>query len=115
LEICAKNPRLRKAVNYWQQAKRQTTQMKRPFNIFPSIAYRNSQLQIVSSVDNLKIDIYDQNKIIKSIEANSKNPVLLTSLGVTGKLIAKCNFNNIVFQQDLEIKEESAQMEECCS
>jgi hypothetical protein len=79
--------------------------MKRPFNIFPSIGYRNSQFQIVSSVDNLKIDIYDQNKVVKSIEANSKNPTLLTSLGVTGKLIAKCNFNNTVFQQELEIKE----------
>ncbi len=79
--------------------------MKRPFNIFPSIGYRNSQFQIVSSVDNLKIDIYDQDKVIKSIEANSKNPTLLTSLGATGKLIAKCNFNNTVFQQELEIKE----------
>lgn len=79
--------------------------MKRPFNIFPSIGYRNSQFQIVSSVDNLKIDIYDQDKIVKSIEANSKNPTLLTSLSTTGKLIAKCNFNNTVFQQELEIKE----------
>jgi len=79
--------------------------MKRPFNIFPSIGYRNSQFQIVSSVDNLKIDIYDQDKVVKSIEANSKNPTLLTSLSATGKLIAKCNFNNTVFQQELEIKE----------
>jgi hypothetical protein len=79
--------------------------MKRPFNIFPSIGYRNSQFQIVSSVDNLKIDIYDQDKIVKSIEANSKSPTLLTSLNATGKLIATGNFNNTVFQQELEIKE----------
>lgn len=79
--------------------------MKRPFNIFPSIGYRNSQFQIVSWVDNLKIDIYDQDKVVKTIEANSKNPTLLTSLGATGKLIAKCKFNNTVFQQELEIKE----------
>lgn len=79
--------------------------MKRPFNIFPSLGYRNSQFQIVSSVDYLKIDIYDQDKVVKSIEANSKNPTLLTSFGVTGKLIAKCNFNNTAFQQELEIKE----------
>ncbi len=79
--------------------------MKRPFNIFPSIGYRNSQFQIVSSVDNLKIDIYDRDKIVKSIEANSKNPTLLTSISATGQLIAKCNFNNTVFQQVLEIKE----------
>lgn len=79
--------------------------MKRPFNIFPNIGYRNSQFQIVSSVDNLKIDIYDQDKVVKSFEANSKNPTLLTSLGATGKLTAKCNFNNTIFQQELEIKE----------
>jgi hypothetical protein len=80
--------------------------MKRPFNVFPSIGYKNSQFQIVSSVDNLNIEIYDQdNKLVQSIEANSKNPTLLTSLGAKGKLIAKCNFNNIVFQQELEIKE----------
>ncbi len=79
--------------------------MKRPFNIFPSTGYRNSQFQIVSWVDNLKIDIYDQDKVVKTIEANSKNPTLLTSLGATGKLIAKCKFNNTVFQQELEIKE----------
>lgn len=79
--------------------------MKRPFNIFPSIGYRNSQFQVISNADNLKIDIYDKDKIVKTIEANSKNPTLLTSLGTTGKLIAKCNFNNSVFQQELEIKE----------
>ncbi len=79
--------------------------MKRPFSIFPSIGYRNSQFQIVSSVDNLIIEIYDQDKAVKSIEANSQNPTLLTGLGATGKLIAKCNFNNTIFQQELEIKE----------
>jgi hypothetical protein len=79
--------------------------MKRPFNIFPSLGYRNSQYQVVSSVDNLKIDIYDKDKIIKSIDANSINATLLTNLNTTGKLVAKCNFNNTIFQQELEIKE----------
>jgi len=79
--------------------------MKRPFNIFPSIGYRNSQFQIVSSVDNLKIDIYDQDKVVKTIEANFNHPTLLTSLNATGKLIAKCKFDNVIFQQELEIKE----------
>jgi hypothetical protein len=81
------------------------TQIKRPFNIFPTIGYRNSQFQIVSSVDDLKIDLYNHDKIIKTIEANSNNPTLLTGLGGTGKIIAKCKFNNTVFQQELEIKE----------
>ncbi|MCH8536042.1 MAG: hypothetical protein LAT51_13310 [Flavobacteriaceae bacterium] len=79
--------------------------MKRPFNIFPSIGYRNSQFQIVTSVDNLKIDIYDQDKVIKSIETKSNYPVLMTSLNSTGKLLAKCKLNDEVFQQEIEIKE----------
>jgi len=79
--------------------------MKRPFNIFPSIGYRNSQFQIVSTVDNLRIDIYHQDKVVKSIETNFQYPSLLISLDSTGKLIAKCKFNNEVFQQEIEIKE----------
>jgi glutaredoxin-related protein len=79
--------------------------MKRPFNIFPNIGYRNSQFQIVSSVDNLRIDIYNKDKVVKSIETNSKYPTLLTSLNSAGKLIAKCRFNNDVFLQEIEIKE----------
>jgi hypothetical protein len=79
--------------------------MKRPFNIFPSIGYRNSQFQIVSTIDNLKIDIYDQNKLLKSIVTNSQYPTLITSLKSTGKLIAKCKSNNELFQQEIEIKD----------
>lgn len=79
--------------------------MKRPFNIFPSFGYRNSQFQIVSTVDNLRIDIYDQAMVVKSIETNSKYPTLLTSLNSTGKLTAKCSFNNEIFEQVIEIKE----------
>lgn len=79
--------------------------MKSPFRIFPSVGYKNTQFQIVASVDDLKIDIYDQNVIVASIEANSKNPTILTKINATGKLIAKCVLNNTVFQQDLEVKE----------
>ena len=85
--------------------KRQTTEMKKPFRIFPNIGYRNSQFQIVSTLDNLIIDIYNQDKVIKSIETNSKYPTLLTNLKTTGKLLAKCRFNNEVFQQEIEIRE----------
>jgi hypothetical protein len=79
--------------------------MNRPFNIFPSIGYKNSQFQIISSVDNLKIDIYNHDNFIRSIEVNSDNITLLKSLNTTGKIIAKCNFNSIDFHQELEIKE----------
>ena len=79
--------------------------MKRPFNIFPSIGYRNSQFQIISSVDTLKIDIYKGNKLIKSVEVNSNYPTVLSSIESTGKLFAICNFNNEEFKQEIEVKD----------
>jgi hypothetical protein len=79
--------------------------MNRPFNIFPSIGYKNSQFQVLSTVDNLNIDIYCQDNIVKSIGVNSKYPALLTSINATGKLIARCKFNNILFEQEIEVKE----------
>jgi hypothetical protein len=79
--------------------------MQRPFKIFPSLGYKNSQFQIVSSVDNLKIDIYNQDKIIASVDANSKYPTVLNKLNATGKLIAKCKLSNTEFEQEIEIKE----------
>ena len=79
--------------------------MKRPFNIFPNIGYKNSQFQVLATSDNLSIDIYDEDKIIKSIKTNSKYPTLLTSIDSTGKLIAKCKVNNKLFEQEIYIKE----------
>ena len=79
--------------------------MKRPFNIFPSIGYKNSQFQIISTVDNLKVEIYDQEEVVKAIEVNSNNPSLLTRLDRTGRLVAKCVVGDEEFEQELEIKE----------
>ena len=79
--------------------------MKRPFNIFPSIGYRNSQFQIVSSVDALKIDIYNGNRLIKSVDVNSNYPTVLTSIESTGKLCAICTLNNEEFKQEIEVKD----------
>lgn len=78
--------------------------MKKPFNIFPSIGYRNSQFQVISSVDGLKIDLYSQDKIFKSVKVDSNNPIILMNLKITGEVIAKCSLNNKVFQQKLEVK-----------
>lgn len=79
--------------------------MTRPFNIFPSIGYKNSQFQIVSTVDNLKVEICDQDEVLKAIEVNSNYPSLLTSLNRTGRLVAKCVIGDKEFGQELEIKE----------
>lgn len=79
--------------------------MKRPFKVFPSIAYRNSQFQVVSNVENLKIDFYDDNGFIQPIYTDSKNPVLLPYLNPKEKLVAKCELNNKVFEQEIKVKD----------
>lgn len=79
--------------------------MKRPFNIFPSVGYRNSQFQVLATIDKLNIDIYFQDNIINSIGVNSKYPTVLTNFNATGKLIARCTHNNILFEQEIEVKE----------
>ena len=82
-----------------------STYMKKPFNIFPSVGYKNSQFQIISSIDNLTIDICEKDVIIKSVQVSSKYPTLLTNLNSTGKLIAKCKLDNTMFHQNIDIRE----------
>ena len=79
--------------------------MKRPFNIFPSTAFKNSQLQIVSSIDNLRIDFYSNEKVIKSINSSSKYPITLTIQESSGLVIAKCNYEDKIFKQEISIKD----------
>ena len=79
--------------------------MNIPFKIFPSIGYKNSQFQIVSSWDNLIVEICTQNEIVKTVKANSNYPTILTDLNTSGKFIAKCKFDNTEFQQEFEIME----------
>ncbi|WP_157473919.1 hypothetical protein [Flavihumibacter petaseus] len=79
--------------------------MKIPFAIFPRIAYRNSQFQIVSHFDNLKIEIYKNDKLIKTVEADSAHPTIITQLKEIGKITAKCSINNKTFEQEFEIKD----------
>lgn len=79
--------------------------MKKPFKIFPSVGYKNSQFQIISLLDNLIIDIYEKDEIIKSIQVSSKSPTLITKLNYTGKFIAKCKIDNTIFEQNIEIKD----------
>lgn len=78
--------------------------MKNLFNIFPKIGYKNSQFQIVSSINNLKVDLYFENEIVKSIFTNSQYPIIIDSLNVTGNVTAKCQNNDQFFQQEIEIK-----------
>lgn len=77
--------------------------MKNPFKIFPSIGYKNSQFQIISTVDNLTVEFYQLDKFIRSVEVNSHSPTLLTSLDGIGKIAAKCYTKKTFFEQEIEI------------
>lgn len=79
--------------------------MKIPFTIFPKIGYKNSQFQIVSSENNLKVDIYSKSEKLNSVIVNSDFPTVLSNLNIYGKLIAKCTYNNEQFEQEFEIKQ----------
>jgi len=79
--------------------------MKRPFNIFPSIGYKNSQFQIISSIDNLKIELSYQGKLEKTIFAGSKYPTLITRLDKSGTYNAKCIFRNESFEKVIIVKD----------
>lgn len=78
--------------------------MKSPFKIFPNIGYKNSQFQIVSKLDNLKIDIFYDETIVTSVVVNKDHPTLMTNLKSPGKFIAKCRVADELFQQEIEIK-----------
>lgn len=79
--------------------------MKMPFRIFPTIGYRNDQFQIISSADDLVIDLFYQGKVVKSFSCNSNYPVLITSFDSPGIFTAVCKYNNELFQQEIEVKE----------
>jgi hypothetical protein len=77
--------------------------MKSLFSIFPKIGYKNSQFQIFSKVDNLKVDILHQNIVLKTVITNSKYPTLVTNVESIGKLVARCKFNGEEHEQAFEI------------
>jgi len=79
--------------------------MSKPFKIFPSIGYKNTQFQIVSKIDNLKIIFNKNDKTEKTIVVNSDSPTLLTKLNKTGIYIVKCNHDGKEYNQQLEIRD----------
>jgi len=37
--------------------------MKRPFNISPSVGFKNEKFQVITTVDNILIEVYYNNKL----------------------------------------------------
>jgi len=76
---------------------------KRPFNILPSSGYKNSQFQIISSVNNLKIELLLDGQICKSIVASSENPTVLLQLDSAGHYLARSVFEGETYEQRIEV------------
>ena len=79
--------------------------MKSPFNIFPSIGYKNSQYQILSLIDNLEIELFYQGALYKTLFVNSENPTLILRLDSSGIYTAKCISQGKLFEQEIEVKD----------
>lgn len=79
--------------------------MNRPFTIFPSIGYKNSQFQIISTMDNLEIKLSLDGKEHNEINVNSDYPTILSKLETAGKYKAICYIDDTKYEQTLEIKD----------
>ncbi|RZK25333.1 MAG: hypothetical protein EOO43_05780, partial [Flavobacterium sp.] len=79
--------------------------MDRPFKIFPSIGYKNSQFQIISKVDNLELIFILNDKIEKVVIANSDFPTILNKIDTPGSYQITCVFEGEAYEQILEVKD----------
>lgn len=65
--------------------------MKRPFNIFPSVGYKNSQFQILTTKEDIKIEIFYKGHRLKEILTSQGSTVLLQKLDRPGIYTAISN------------------------
>lgn len=84
----------------------ENTQILIPFIVLPSTGFLNTQFQIVAKEPSLKnILIEYENKTIKSIKIDSKNPITLTELKKPGLYKLKASINNINYEKELKISD----------
>jgi hypothetical protein len=79
--------------------------MKRPFNIFPSLGYKNSQFQIFSKKDNIKIELFHKGELEKEFVTSKSSIRIIQKLDKTGVYIAKCNYQGEIFEQEIKIQD----------
>jgi len=79
--------------------------MNRPFNIFPSVGYKNSQFQVWSKNDDIKIQVFYMGDCVKEVLTSEKSTTLIQMLNKPGKYIAKCYYDGKVYKQDVEVKD----------
>lgn len=79
--------------------------MNRPFNIFPSVGYKNSQFQILSKKDNIKIKIFHKGELEKEILTSKTSIEIIQKLGNPGVYTAKCNYQGEIFEQEINVRD----------
>lgn len=80
--------------------------MESPFNIFPSVGYKNSQFQILATRDDIKIEIFYQGNRVKEILTSQESTLLIYGLGEQpGIYTAKCEFQGEVYEQEISVKD----------
>lgn len=79
--------------------------MKRPFNIFPSVGYKNSQFQILTIKEDIKIEIFYKGCRLKEILTSQGSTVLLQKLDRPGIYTAKCYYKGELYEQYVSVKD----------
>ncbi len=79
--------------------------MEKPFHIFPSIGYKNSQFQVRANIDDVTIEILHNDSIIHHLVGNINSSQLLLNLNEAGIYIARCIYQNQEYTQTIEVKD----------
>lgn len=79
--------------------------MQRPFNIFPSVGYKNSQYQILSTKDEIKIEIFYKGDCLKEILTSQASTVFIQKLNKSGTYTAKCDYKGEIYEQEINVRD----------
>ena len=78
---------------------------KIPFKVFPTNGYKNSQFQIISYIDNLRIEIIHKGVVIKNITINPNKPTLINKFSEAGEYIVKSIEDKSFYKQTINVRE----------
>lgn len=79
--------------------------MQRPYNIFPSVGYKNSQFQVLAKEDDIKIEIYHKGDRVKEILTSHSSTVLIQKLNKPGTYTAKCDYKGEIYEQEINVRD----------
>ncbi|WP_145990491.1 hypothetical protein [Psychroflexus sp. MES1-P1E] len=79
--------------------------MQRPFNIFPSFGYKNSQFQILATKDDIKIKIFHKGDCVKEILTSQGSTVSIQRLDEPGIYTATCDYKGEIYEQEINVRD----------